>query len=603
MSSNNEGLTSQMKFNMKRMWPYAKPIWPAVLLSVLVSIPVGALDAVVALFLKPYTDMIMVGKDMSATWLIPILIVCFSAVQGILNFVATYLSTWVGGKMSMSMRAQLYEKLVTMDSAYFDKSSSGEIQTRYNSDASTACSGLVANVKNFIVRVFSSFALIGVLFYNSWQLSIVAIIALGVAIIPLVRVRKMIKDIVAKSIVNSSEINTIYVETFSGNRIIAAYNLQKRQEKYFAKITEEAFELSLKMVRRTGWLSPVMHIVTSIGLALAVGFGSWLIVNGTISAGNFVSFLAALLLLYTPIKLMSGTILGIQQSFLALDRVFELLETETGIKEAENAIVLDGLKEDVVFENVSFAYEQDRPVLNKMSFSAKRGESIALVGNSGGGKSTTVSLLTRFYEVTEGAIKIDGVNIKDYSLFSLRENIAMVFQDNFLFNTTIRENLVLSREDVSDEQLWQVLENAYLADFIRQQPKGLETEIGERGVLLSGGQKQRLAIARAFLKDAPIIVLDEATSALDNKSERVVQKAIDKLMRNKTVFVIAHRLSTVRNATKIVVINEGEMMEVGSHDELLLIENGHYRSLYEMQFAPKEELIVETSSQNLNSEM
>ena len=575
---------NQFVVNYSRMWPFVKPIWPIALLSLLICVPVGSLDAAIAMFLKPYTDVVVVGKNMEAPWFIPILIVGFTTVQGLLNFGSAYLNTWVGGKLTMAVRRRLYAKLVEIEPAFFDNKTSGEILFRFNNDADMACAGLLGNLKSFITRICSSVALVCVLIYNSWQLSIVAIVILVVAIAPLTRVKKLITSLVSKNNQCMFQVNTTYNETFAGNRTIAAYNLQESQKKHFESLLDDVFGLMVAMTRRTAWLSPFMHFVISIGLGLAIAFGSWLIVRGTITPGNFVSFLTALLMLYTPLKNISNVAVSVQNSFLAIERVFEMLDRPSQLVEKEEVKPLDGVKKGITFENVHFAYKPGVDVLRRIDLDVKVGEMIALVGNSGGGKSTLVSLIPRFYDVNQGSIKIDGVDIREFSLYDLRQNIAVVFQDNFLFDGTIRENILLGKPDATDDEIRQALECACLTEFIASLEKGVDTAIGERGTLLSGGQKQRVAIARAFLKNAPIVILDEATSALDNKSEEIVQKAIDNLMKDKTVFVIAHRLSTVKNANRIAVINEGDLAELGTHEELMAIPNGKYRTLYNMQF-------------------
>ena len=581
--------SNQFVVNYGRMWPFVKPIWGVALLSLLICIPVGGLDAAIALFLKPYTDVVVVGKNMEAPWFIPILIVGFTTVQGLLNFGSAYLNTWVGGKLTMAVRRRLFAKLMVMEPAFFDRSTSGEVMFRFNQDAELACAGLLSNLKSFITRICSSVALVCVLLYNSWQLSIVAIFILVVAIAPLTKVKKLLKGLVAKDTNCMAQLNTSYNETFAGNRTIAAYNLQERQKEHFEGILLDRFNLMVAMTRRTAWLSPFMHFVISIGLGLAIAYGSWLIVQGTITPGNFVSFLTALLMLYTPLKNISNVAVHVQHSFMAIERVFNMLDRPDKLIDKEEPQPLEGVKKGVTFENVSFSYTKGADVLRNINLDVKVGEMIALVGNSGGGKSTLVSLIPRFYDVKKGSIKIDGVDIRDFSLHDLRQNIAVVFQDNFLFDGTIKENILLGKPDATDEEVAQALESACLTEFIKTLDKGVETYIGERGILLSGGQKQRVAIARAFLKNAPIVILDEATSALDNKSEEIVQRAIDNLMKDKTVFVIAHRLSTVRNANRIAVVNEGNLAELGTHDELMAVPNGLYRTLYNMQFkAPNE---------------
>ncbi len=340
------------------------------------------------------------------------------------------------------------------------------------------------------------------------------------------------------------------------------------------------------MTQRTAWLTPMMHITTSLGVAAAIGYGSHLIISGELTTGAFVSFITALLLLYNPMKHIGNQFNKVTFSFMAVERCFSLLERTPPIRDKENAVELKEVKDTIEFRNVDFSYKKGVPVLKKINLNVKVGQSIALVGNSGGGKSTIVNLIPRFYDVTtrKGGIFIDGIDIRDMTLESLRDKMAVVFQDNFLFDGTVRDNVKIGKPDATDEEIMAALDMAFLTDFIKSQKDGLDTRIGERGVLLSGGQKQRVAIARAFIKNAPIIILDEATSALDNKSEVVVQKAIENLMKDRTVFVIAHRLSTVRNADRIVVVNEGEIVETGTHDELMTIESGVYRALYNTQF-------------------
>ena len=406
---------------------------------------------------------------------------------------------------------------------------------------------------------------------------------LGCAFLPLTKIRKRIKDVLDKSISITASIITSYNESFAGNKTIASYNLDKIQESKFKNILNSLFSLKIKLIQRTSWLSPLMHVIVSVGIGIAIGYGSHLILTNQITSGNFVSFITALIMLYTPIKNLGNNFNAVQFSFLAIERVFDILDSQPKIKDKNNAFELKNIN-SIEFKNVNFEYIKDRPVLKNINLSVNSGETIALVGNSGGGKSTIVSLIPRFYDINSGSIKIDDMDIRDLTLRSLRQNIAIVFQDNFLFSGTIRDNIMLGNENASDEDVDKAVKMAYLDDFVSGLTNGLDTQIGERGILLSGGQKQRVAIARAFLKNAPIVILDEATSALDNKAEAIVQKAIENLMQDKTVFVIAHRLSTIQNADKIVVINEGEIVEIGSHEELLKIENGAYRLLYEMQF-------------------
>lgn len=306
--------------------------------------------------------------------------------------------------------------------------------------------------------------------------------------------------------------------------------------------------------------------------------------NKVMTAGSFASFVTSLLLLYKPVKTLGNTLTGIQNVFVAMGRVFELFDLEPAIKDCENPIELKGLNKSIDFENVNFEYIPDNPVLTNLNLHIDKNETLAIVGNSGGGKSTLVNLVPRFYDIKSGSIKFDGIDLREFSLKSLREIISMVFQDNFLYSGTIKENIMMGNPNATTDALMQAIKSAHLEEMIQELSEGLETELGERGLTLSGGQRQRVAIARAMLRNAPIVILDEATSALDNESEAIVQKAMDYLMKDRTVFIIAHRLSTIKNANRIAVINEGELVELGTHEELMSIENGQYKALYEMQF-------------------
>ncbi|MBO7052834.1 MAG: ABC transporter ATP-binding protein [Alphaproteobacteria bacterium] len=570
------------------MWKYIKPYWVRALLTLLLTIPVGSMDAVIAWAIRPYTDAVMVEQNLTEGWYIPILIIGFTVVQGALTYILSYLNTWVGGKITNLLKADLFKKMLTFETEFFNTKNSGDIIVKFSSNADTACAGLLSNVKSFVQKFFTALSLIIVLFYNSWQLALVCVTILLCAFLPMASLKKRVTPVLNKNMETGARLTTKYNETYSGNKTIISYNLEKYQEQRYLSVLHESFDLSMKLFKRTRWLTPVMHIVLSIGIALALWFGSHLILTGRLTPGGFVSFLTSLILLYTPIKTIGGNYNSVLVSFWAIEQVFEVLDAEPKIQDKKDAIEMPGKIKKIEFQDVSFEYIKDVPVLKHINLTVKKGETIAIVGNSGGGKTTVVSLLPRFYDVTSGAVKIDGRDIRDFTLKSLRQNIGVVFQDNFLFGGTIRENIMLGNENATEEELNRAIKLAYLDEFLETLQNGLDTQIGERGILLSGGQKQRVAIARAFLKNAPILVLDEATSALDNKSEAVVQKAIENLMHDKTVFVIAHRLSTVRNANKIIVVNDGQIVESGTHEELLAIKNGAYKMLYDMQFKTKD---------------
>lgn len=593
------------KYLLSKIFPYIKPVLPRAVLNLIIAIPLGLLDGVVALSLKPYLDFVVNGNP-EHVWtiagitipsqaflaaVIPFGIVGFALFQGILKYASNYLTDWTGQKISMSLKKDLFRKLTAMDSQFFDVNSSGIVLTRFLSDPETASRNIIDMLKSFIATFFGLIGLVAVLLYNSWKLAIIGVTIMAIAITPVTLIRKRIKKVSNASMVVGGDMTTNFNETFSGNKIITAYNLQHQQNEKFDKQINEQFNLAMSLTKRVGWMSPIMYFVCSIGIALVMAYGNHLILSGQMTAGSFASFVTSLLLLYKPTKTLGNTLTNLQNVFVAMSRVFELFDINPEIQSADNAIKMKGLDNSIDFENVYFEYEDGTPILKNFNLHVNKDEKIALVGNSGGGKSTVVSLLPRFYDIKSGSIKFDNVDIRNFEINSLRDNISFVFQDNFLFSGTIRENILMGNENATEEQIQEVLRASHLDEFINALENGLDTVVGERGTTLSGGQRQRVAIARAMLKSAPIVVLDEATSALDNESEAIVQKALDNLIQNKTVFIIAHRLSTIKNVDRIAVICDGELVEFGTHDELINIENGKYKYLYDMQFS-KEKLPV-----------
>lgn len=590
-------------FLLKKIYPYIKPVMGRALLNLFIAIPLGLLDGIVALSLKPYLDLVVNGdpKDTFALFgmdipiqatlaaIIPFGIVLFALFQGVLKYVSNYLTDWTGQKVSNSLKIDLFKKLTRLDPQFYDVNSSGLVLTRFLSDPDAASKSIIESLKSFIATFFGLVGLVAVLLYNSWQLAIIGCTIMAIAITPVVFIRKRIKKVSNATMVVGGSMTTNFNETFGGHKIIAAYNLQDKQNNKFENQIHQQFDLAMSLTKRVGWMSPIMYFVCSIGIALVMAYGNHLILTGQMTAGSFASFVTSLLLLYKPTKTLGNTLTNLQGTFVAMGRVFELFALEPAISSAPDAEKLTGLDRGIEFKDVNFEYEKDVPVLKNFNLSVNKGETIALVGNSGGGKSTVVNLLPRFYDVKSGSICFDGIDIRKFNLDSLREQISFVFQDNFLFSGTIRENIMMGNENAAQVELNRVIEMAHLDEFIDSLEKGLDTPVGERGTTLSGGQRQRVAIARAMLKNAPIVILDEATSALDNKSEAIVQKALDNLIQNKTVFVIAHRLSTIKNADRIAVINDGELAELGSHEQLMDIPNGIYRKLYEMQFKSQDE--------------
>ena len=582
---------------LKRMYPYIKPVMFRILIAFLLIVPLGLLDGVTAFVLKPYIDVVVNGQTMQfgafeltrdfLAAVIPFAVVFFAIIQGTLRYLNTYLSDWIGISISNKIKVDLFERLINLDSKFYDDNSSGLVISRFLSDPDIASKTLINSLKSIIMAFTSAFGLVFVLLYNSWELAVVGILVLGFAFVPMTFLRKIIKSVSNQSIVVCGGITTTFNEAYKGNKVIAGYNLQKEEHHKIKTLVRETFSLQMKLTKRVGWLSPVMYLVASIGIAVVLLVGNKLIMTGRLTTGSFASFITSLLLLYKPVKTLGHDLTNIQSIFVAISRVLELFDIESEIKDVGKR-KLDFVPQNIEFKNVVFAYDETKDVLKNITFNAQKGQTVAIVGNSGGGKSTIVNLLPRFYDVKQGGIYFDCVNIKDFTLASLRDSVSQVFQHNFLFSGSIKDNILIGNRNATPEQLDKAIKAAHLDDFISSLPDGINTNVAENGVSLSGGQQQRIAIARAMIKNAPIVVLDEATSALDNKSEKIVQKALDNLMRDRTVFVIAHRLSTIFNADKIIVVDDGKIVETGTHDELISIPNGRYRLLYEMQFKNQE---------------
>ena len=588
------------KFLLKRMFPYIKPFLFRIFIAFFLAVPLGLLDGATAFVLKPYIDVVVNGNELVyfgytltrdvLSIIIPPGIVLFAAFQGVLRYLNTYLSDWISIKIANSVKVDLFKKLVFLDSKFYDENSSGLVISRFLGDPDAASRQLINSIKTLITSFTSALGLIFVLLYNSWELAVVGVFVLICAFLPMTFLRKKIKEVSNKGTVVGGDITTAFNETYKGNKVISGYNLQNEEYTKVKDLIRETFNLQMSLTKRTGWLSPIMYIIASLGIAFVMLVGNKLIISGRLTTGSFASFITSLLLLYKPVKSLGQDLTGIQGIFVAISRVFELFDFNSRIED-NGTKELNYSPEEIEFKNVSFSYNEEKEVLHNVSFKAKKGQTIAIVGNSGGGKSTIVNLLPRFYDVTKGEILFNNENIKDFTLKSLRDSVSQVFQDNFLFTGSIKENILIGKKDATKEEIDRVIKASHLDEYVASLENGLDSRVGENGTSLSGGQRQRIAIARAMIKNAPIVVLDEATSALDNKSEKIVQKALDNLMQDKTVFVIAHRLSTIFNADKILVMENGKLVEEGTHEELLAIQDGRYKSLYNMQFKNQEEIL------------
>ena len=578
----------------KRIYPYIKPFLPVIVLGLVVGIPLGLTDGVISFSMKPYFDYVLNKQSITIfnkeygyellTIVIPVALILFAIFQGILRFFNSYITQWTSIKITNSIKYDLLKRLVYMDTSFFDENSSGIIINRYLYDPAIASNGIVDYIQTLVVSIFGSLSLIAVMFYSSVELTLIGIIGLCTAFLPAFFIRRNIKNVSNEYAVINGKIMTTMNETYIGNKVVSTYELQNRQIDSFRAQIENSFKILISLAKKVSWISPLMFLISAIIIAFILYYGTHLIFDGKMTQGAFVAFITSLLMLYKPVRTMGQILTNVQNVFVAMGRIFELFDYYPEIKDSENPVELAELKNSIKFNDVSFEYIKGQEVLKTVNLEVKKGETVAIVGASGCGKSTLANLLPRLYDVKSGSILIDDINIKNIKLSSLRKLISIVFQDNFLFTGTIKENILISNPNATEAELENVINASNLRDFISSLPNGIDTVIGERGVTLSGGQRQRIAIARAMIRNSQIIVLDEATSSLDNESELTVQKALDNLINNKTVITIAHRLSTIKNADRIIVLNNGQIVEQGTHEELLKIQNGNYKNLYDIQF-------------------
>lgn len=546
------------------------------------SLGVAASDVVSVQLLRPFMDRIVAGGETALINLVPIVIIALAAIKGGARYIQEYFIKTAGQLVVQDIRNDLYTHSMGLSMRFYSRTPTGSIMSRILNDVGvmqrSAADVLVEGVRE-------SFLLIGLTvsaFYNDWKLACVAFLVLPAAVLPATAIGRKIKDYTRRSQGTLGNLTSVLQETFSGVKVIKAFGTEAQEDRRFREENRNFYNFIRKVLKYDSASAPVIELLASFGIAAITWYGVHRVLSGAITAGELTSFVASVVMMYGPVKKLTKTSNTIQKSIGAAERVFEVMDEVPDIVDAVGAKALSDVKGDVLFRDVSFAYEAE-PVLKNFSLHARPGEVVALVGPSGAGKSTIAGLLTRFYDPQSGAILIDGLDIREVALSSLKQNLALVDQETFLFNTTIAENISYGVRDASLEQIREAARQAFADEFITQMPDGYQTAIGDRGLRLSGGQRQRLCIARAILRSAPILILDEATSALDTESEAMVQKALANLMRNRTTFVIAHRLSTIMHADKIVVLEEGRVVQVGSHQELLR-QGGLYQKLYEMQF-------------------
>jgi len=586
-----------MKNDLRLYWrllQYVKPFWPRFVLAGAAMLAVSGITALLAYLVKPVLDEVFVAKNLDMLYKLPALVVGLYFVQGVCAFTHYYQMNYIGQVTVTRLREELFTHLQRQPQAFFDHQATGVLTSRLIYDVIYLQESVSRVVTSLLKDSFTIVGLTAVIFYREWRLALLAMVVVPLAGALVVYFGRRLRRLSFRSQTAIGELTAMLQENLTGQRIVKAFVREEFEERRFHRANQEYLRLRLKQSTIRGLSSPVMEFLGALGMAAIILYGGYNVIQGYSTPGTFFSFLAALLMLYAPIKGLSQAHNAVQEGLSAAQRVFSLLDLPPAIVDQPGAVDLPPFRQEIRYSRVSFAYD-DREVLTDIDLVVRRGEMVALVGQSGAGKTTLLNLLPRFYEVSRGAIFIDGRDIREVTLKSLREQIGVVTQQTILFNDTVRFNVAYGRLDASEEDILAALRAAHAYDFVMALPQGLDTIIGEQGVRLSGGERQRLAIARALLKDPPILILDEATSSLDSESEREVQQALDHLISGRTTLVIAHRLSTVQNADRILVLDSGRLVEMGSHAELLA-QDGLYKKLYAMQFAPPEAEVTDTAT-------
>ena len=569
---------------LRRLAPYLKPYWPLLAVGTLLALVVSSAEGLIAWLVKPAMDDIFLKRDLVMLKLLPLALLGAYLLKGAGRFGQSYLMASVGERVIARIRRELYGHIQGMPLAFFKSLHSAELMARVVTDVNRLAR-LSSTVLVMAVRqVGTIVALLVVMFLREWVLTLIAVAVFPAVAVTIRALGRKLYRINKRSQEKMAELNVVLQESFTGTKIVKAFGRERLEQQRFDSVNDHLLRLALKDHRTDQLSEPLMEVLGALGIMGALWYGGYRVIAGGLTPGEFFSFTAAVFLLYGPVRQLSRMANTVQQSLSSVERVFEILDTEHAITDAAGAHTLPGFRDRIVFEDVSFRYpDAETDALIDISLAVQRGEMVAFVGMSGAGKTTLMDLLPRFHDVSTGRITIDGHDLRQVTVASLRALMGIVTQETFLFHDSLEYNIAYGKPGATREEVERAARLAQAHDFIATLPQGYATRVGERGVKLSGGQRQRIAIARAFLKDPPILILDEATSDLDSESEFLVQEALAELTKGRTVLVIAHRLATVRNADRVVVVHGGRIAEMGRHDELMVRENGIYRRLAALQ--------------------
>ena len=566
----------------KRLLEYVKPYWKRIACAIIAAVLLAAANTSIAWIIKKVMDDLFDKKDLRMLTIIPIALILLYFFKGLFEYTQAYLMGSVAIRVITDMRDKIYKHLQTLSIAFFTKFPTGVLMSRIVNDTAFLQSTVSDSITSLVQSSLTIVGLSGYTFWVNWKLATVSYLIILWAIIPIRIFGKKSRRFSTKTQQKVGDIAKFLHETITGIRIVKAFGMEHYENERFATENSRFLRIRLKRIRIRALASPTMEMLGGIATAAILYYGGYRVIEGSLSSGDFFSFAAAFAMMYRPVRQLNKLYQNIQEGLAAAVRTFELLDLKSDIVDKPDAPALPTIREQIEFKDVSFKYETE-PVLEHINLRVPVGEIIAIVGTSGAGKSTIANLIPRFYDVSSGSISIDGTDIRDVSIKSLRNQISMVTQEIILFNDSIKNNIAYGSHEKSEQEIKAASQAAYAHEFIMEDPAGYDALIGEDGIKLSGGQRQRLAIARALLKDSPILILDEATSSLDSKAEGEVQVALEELMKGRTTFIIAHRLSTIKKAHRIIVLSEGKIVEEGTHSDLLA-RKGEYHKLYTTQF-------------------